>query len=157
MDTSDTKHSNPFIGKPLRCVYDHENKKWWFSAVDVCAIFTGKSYEQARRYWGRLKCEQTINQVTRKSSQLKMPGADGKYYFTEVLDLKEVIYLLQAIPSPKANPFRLWLAEVVANSTNVEAMLVEAGREDARQIEERVRSANDCYFLQTVVRENIPL
>ena len=150
---------NPFIGKQLRCLYDKNANKWWFSAVDVCAMFTGSDYDAARKYWKQLKNKtaQRKNQLVTECYQLKMPGFDGKYYFTDVLDTKEVIYLLQIIPSSKADPFRLWLAEVVVNSTNVETLLVEAGVEDTKQIEEYRKNNQEPYVLQNIVREKIPL
>jgi len=148
---------NPFAGKQLRCLYDKGAEKWWFSAVDVCSMFTGSDYDTARTYWGQLKCRtlQRKGQLMTEWNQLKMPSANGKYYFTDVLDTKEVIYLLQIIPSSKADPFRLWLAEIVANNTSVETLLVEAGADSAEQIEVYKKNAKEPYALQNIVREKI--
>jgi len=118
--------NNLFANKNLRCVYDQISEKWWFSAVDMCAILTGGSYETARTYWKQFK----YNWATQKNQpvticyQLKMPAKNGKYYFTEVLDTKGIAYLIQITPSPKAEPYRLWLAEMVATNTAVEPQLV---------------------------------
>jgi len=130
--------NNPFANKQLRSLYDPTAEKWWFSAVDICAILTDSNYETGRKYWKKIKFDLSTkqNQVVTKSNQLKMPAQDGKYYFTEVLDTKEVIYLIQIIPSPKAEPFRLWLADMVANSTIAEKLLIEAGETCAKQIAE---------------------
>ena len=148
---------NPFANNQLRCLYDKGAKKWWFSAVDICAMLTGSDYETARRHWKRLKCERELskNQSVRKSNQLKMPGSDGKYYYTDVLDIKEVIYLMQTIPGQNAEPYKLWLAETVANSTNIETLLADAGAESAKQIEEFKKNSQDSYALHNIVRKNI--
>jgi len=151
--------SNPFIGKPLRCFYDKEAEKWWFSAVDICAMLTDSGYDAARKYWKSQKYEfrKYREQLVEESDQLKLPSPDGKYYFTDVLDIREVIYLIQIIPSPKAEPFRLWLADIVANNTAVETLLVEAGAEDAKQIEAHKKNSDAPYVRQVITREDIPL
>jgi len=149
---------NPFTagGKPLRCVYDEESQKWWFSAVDICAIVTDSDYETARCYWKQQKAEtfRRKTQLVGNSNQLKLPAANGKFYFTDVLDLREVLYFIQTIPSDKADPFRLWIADVLAADTNVEAMLVEAGAECAKQIEEFIRNSQP-YVLQGITRKRV--
>ena len=139
--------TSPFTGKPLRCLYDKAEAKWWYSAVDFCAMLTDSDYDSARQYWKRLKHQlrKRRNQMVQEWDQLKMPASNGKYYFTDVLDLKEAIYLIQIIPSPKAEPFRLWLAETVANNTNIESMLIEAGAEYAKQIEEYKKNSVDPF------------
>ena len=149
---------NPFVQKPLRCLYDKAAGKWWFSAVDICGILTMNDYETARKYWKqfRHKLFQRKNQLVSDCYQLKFPGIDGKHYFTEVLDIREVVYLIQIIPSSKAEPFRLWLADVVASNTNIEALLADAGTEDAGRIEEYRKSSETPYVLQVVTREDIP-
>ena len=97
---------NIFEGKTLRCVYDKAAEKWWFSAVDICAIMLGENYDTARKYWKRLRSKFAARkiQLVTNSYQLKLPGADGKYYYTEVLDTREVAYLIQIIPSHRRNP-----------------------------------------------------
>jgi len=150
---------NPFTGKPLRCFYDKAAQKWWFSAVDICAMLTDKSYDDARQHWKRLKYQfrKRGGQPVGKSDQLKLPAANGKYYYTDVLDIIGAIYLIQVIPNPNADPYRLWLAEMVANNTNIEDLLAEAGAEDAKQIEEHKNTMNTPYQLQTITREEIPI
>ena len=148
---------NPFTGKPLRCFYDQTASKWWFSAVDICAILTDSDYETARLYWKQLKNKLTRrkNQLVAKSNQLKMPAPDGKYYFTDMLDIKEIIYLIQIVPSHKAEPYRLWLADVVASNTTVESLLVETGAEYAKQIDRHARSTGKPYELQIVTKGDL--
>ena len=130
--------NNPFANKQLRSLYDPVDGKWWFSAVDICAILIDSDYETGRKYWKKIKFDLFAkgNQLVTKSNRLKMPARNGKYYFTEVLDTKEVIYLIQIIPSPKADPFRLWVADIVANNTVAETLLIEAGESCASQISE---------------------
>ena len=151
------QNTTPFANKPIRSVYDNTSKKWWFSATDICAALIDGDYESSRKYWKQFKYDlkKQGRQLVGFSDQLKLPAGDGKYYFTEVLDIKEVIYLIQIIPSPKADPFRLWLAEVVASDTSVEAVLAEAGREFAERIAADRQVATDKpYELRTTtVRE----
>ena len=150
---------NPFAGKPLRCFYDKEAAKWWFSAVDICVALLGSDYAYARKYWKNRKYKfgKTKFQLVAESDQLKFPTSDGKYYFTDVLDIREVLYLIQIIPSPKAEPFRLWLADMLMNNTAIETLLVEAGAEDAKQIEAHNASSGVPYIRQNIIRKNIPL
>jgi len=151
------KIDNPFTGKPIRCFYDKLENRWLFSVVDVCAVLTGRDYEAARLYWKRLKSDRTQseNQLVRKSYRLKMASANGKYYFTEVLDIREVIYLIQTIPSPKAKPFRIWLADIVAESTNIESLLADAGAENAMEIEVFRDNTGEPYNLLEVTVEKM--
>jgi len=150
---------NPFTGKSLRCFYDKAAQKWWFSAVDVCAMLTNKDFDDARKYWKRQKHEyrKRGGQLVQKSDQLKFPAANGKYYYTDVFDIVGVIFLIQIIPTLSADPYRLWLAEMVANNTNMETLLAEAGAEDAKQIEEHKNIMDTPYKLQTITREEIPI
>ena len=134
--------TNPFANKNLRCLYDKAAQKWWFSAVDICAILTDSDYESAREYWKASKYNFAVkgNQLVASCDQLKMPARNGKYYFTEVLDIRQVIYLIQIIPSPKAEPYRLWLADMVASNTPMEQLLSEAGEPCAAQIQEEYKN-----------------
>ena len=148
---------NPFEGKQLRCLYDKAAQKWWFSAVDICAIITGKDYDEARTNWYRLNFERNENQLIRKSNQLKMPGKDGKYYSTEVLDIREVVYLIQIIPDKNAEPFRLWLADLIVQNTDIELLLAQAGEKDAADIEEHRQSRDKPYVMHEIVRTKFDL
>ncbi len=103
-----------FEDKKVRSLWDEEQEKWYFSIVDVIAVLTGSP--NPRKYWSvlktRLKAEGS--QLTTNCSQLKMPAADGKYYLTDVADTEQLFRLIQSIPSPKAEPFKLWLAQVAS-------------------------------------------
>ncbi|MCY7309292.1 MAG: Bro-N domain-containing protein [Chitinophagaceae bacterium] len=101
-----------FEDKKVRTVWDAEQKKWYISIVDVVAVLTDSP--NPRKYWSvlktRLKAEGS--QMTTNCSQLKMQSADGKFYLTDVADTEQLFRLVQSIPSPKAEPFKLWLAKV---------------------------------------------
>ena len=101
-----------FQDKKIRTHWDAEKEEWYFSVVDVCGVLSES--ENPRKYWNKLK--QRLNEegseLVTKCHQLKMQSSDGKYYMTDTLDTKGVLRLIQSIPSPKAEPFKLWLAEV---------------------------------------------
>lgn len=101
-----------FQDKKVRTLWDAEQEKWYLSVVDVIAILTESP--NPRKYWSvlktRLKAEGS--QLATNCSQLKMQSADGKYYLTDVADTEQIFRLIQSIPSPKAEPFKLWLAQV---------------------------------------------
>ncbi|MDR2201225.1 MAG: phage antirepressor protein [Clostridiales bacterium] len=101
-----------FESKKIRAEWDADKQDWWFSVVDVCGVLTGSV--DARKYWNKLK--QRLNaegsELVTICHQLKMQSADGKYYMTDVLDTKGVLRLIQSVPSPKAEPFKMWLAQV---------------------------------------------
>ena len=101
-----------FEDKKVRTLWDAEQEKWYLSIVDVIAILTESP--NPRKYWSvlktRLKAEGS--QLATNCSQLKMQSADGKFYLTDVADTEQLFRLIQSIPSPKAEPFKLWLAQV---------------------------------------------
>jgi BRO family, N-terminal domain len=103
-----------FEDKKVRTLWNEQQEKWYFSIVDVIAVLTDSP--NPRKYWSviktRLKAEGS--QLTTNCSQLKMPSADGKYYLTDVADTEQLFRLIQSIPSPKAEPFKLWLAQVAS-------------------------------------------
>jgi hypothetical protein len=103
-----------FEDKKVRTLWDAEQEKWYISIVDVIAILTDSP--NARKYWSvlktRLKAEGS--QLTTNCSQLKMKSADGKFYSTDVADTEQLFRLIQSIPSPKAEPFKLWLAQIAS-------------------------------------------
>jgi hypothetical protein len=103
-----------FEEKQVRTVWDAEQEKWYISIVDVVGILTDSP--NPRKYWSvlktRLKAEGS--QLATNCSQLKMQSSDGKFYLTDVADTEQLFRLIQSIPSPKAEPFKLWLAQVAA-------------------------------------------
>ena len=103
-----------FEEKQVRTLWDAEHEKWYISIVDVVGILTDSP--NPRKYWSvlksRLKAEGS--QLATNCSQLKMQSADGKFYQTDVADTEQLFRLIQSIPSPKAEPFKLWLAQIAA-------------------------------------------
>lgn len=101
-----------FNDKQIRTIWDDEQEKWYFSIVDVVGILTESP--NPRKYWSVLKSrlKKEGSQLATNCSQLKMLSSDGKYYKTDVADTEQLFRLIQSIPSPKAEPFKLWLAKV---------------------------------------------
>ncbi|MEI8085258.1 MAG: Bro-N domain-containing protein [Paludibacter sp.] len=101
-----------FEEKKVRTLWDDENEKWYFSIVDVIEILTDSP--NPRKYWSvlKLRLKKEGSQLTTNCSQLKMQSADGKFYLTDVADTEQLFRLIQSIPSPKAEPFKLWIAQV---------------------------------------------
>lgn len=104
-----------FENHQIRRVYDEESEIWWFSVVDIIQVLTQQpDYQAARNYWKVLK-----NRLTKEGSEsvtncnrLKLPAADGKRYLTDVASAETLLRLVQSVPSPKAEPIKLWLAKV---------------------------------------------
>ena len=104
-----------FDTQQVRTEWDAEQEKWWFSVVDVVAVLTEQpDYTRARKYWSVLKTrlKNEGSQLATNCSQLKLMAADGKKYRTDVADTEQVLRLVQSIPSKRAEPFKLWLAQV---------------------------------------------
>ena len=101
-----------FEDKTIRSVWDEEHEKWYISIVDVVEVLTEST--RPRKYWDDLKrkLQAEGSQLSEKIGQLKMLSADGKFYKTDVATVEQLFRLIQSIPSPKAEPFKLWLAEV---------------------------------------------
>lgn len=104
-----------FGSDKIRAVWDDEQEKWYFSVVDVVEVLTeSKDFQTARKYWNKLKQrlrEEGFEPVT-NCHQLKMPAADGKMRLTDVADTEQLLRIIQSVPSPKAEPFKMWLAKV---------------------------------------------
>ncbi|MDR0230803.1 MAG: hypothetical protein LBI82_01635 [Dysgonamonadaceae bacterium] len=126
-----------FEKQQVRSVWDAEQEKWYFSVLDIIAILTDQpDYKKVRNYWKWLKNKlkeegsnlftnqqddkvvnntnhlKTENELVSNTNQLKMQSADGKYYKTDVADTEQILRLIQSIPSKKAEPFKMWLAQV---------------------------------------------
>ncbi|WP_277265348.1 BRO family protein [Prevotella corporis] len=101
-----------FENKQVRSHWDAEEEKWYFSIVDVIAVLTDSP--NPRKYWSVLKTrlKKEGSELATNCSQLKMQSADGKYYKTDVADTEQLLRLIQSVPSPKAEPFKQWLAKV---------------------------------------------
>ena len=112
-----------FEEKKIRSVWDDKEEKWYFSIVDVCAVLTEQpDAEHARNYWKVLKHRliKEGNQTVTTCNRLKLRAADGKLRLTDVADTEQLFRLIQSVPSPKAEPFKLWMAQVA--STRLEQM-----------------------------------
>ena len=101
-----------FEEKKVRTVWDDETEEWFFSVVDVVAILTDSP--NPSNYWKVLKhrLRKEGNESVTNCNQLKLPSTDGKYYKTDVATTEQLFRLIQSIPSPKAEPFKLWMAQV---------------------------------------------
>ena len=103
-----------FENKKVRTVWDAEQEKWFISIIDVIFILTESP--NARKYWSVLKTrlKKEGSQLATNCSQLKMQSSDEKFYKTDVADTEQLFRLIQSIPSPKAEPFKLWLAKIAS-------------------------------------------
>jgi hypothetical protein len=101
-----------FEDRKVRSMWDAENEKWYISIVDVIETLTGSP--NPRKYWSVLKTrlKQEGSELATNCSQLKLLAADGKKYLTDVADVEQLFRLIQSIPSPKAEPFKLWLSQL---------------------------------------------
>ena len=104
-----------FESQQIRSEWDADAEKWWFSVLDVLAVLTDQpDYKKVRNYWKWLKNKLIAegSQLVSATNQLKLTAADGKKYLTDVADIEQILRLIQSIPSKRAEPFKLWLAEV---------------------------------------------
>ena len=101
-----------FEERKVRAIWDDEQEEWYFSIVDVISILTDSP--NPRKYWSVLKTrmKREGSELTTNCSQLKMLAADGKKYLTDVANTEQLFRLIQSVPSPKAEPFKLWIAQV---------------------------------------------
>ena len=103
-----------FEEKKVRTVWDDQTEEWYFSIVDVVAVLTDNDYQAARNYWKVLKnrLKKEGNETVTNCNQLKMLSHDGKMRLTDVATTDQLFRLIQSIPSPKAEPFKVWMAQV---------------------------------------------
>ena len=101
-----------FEDKKVRTLWDGEQEKWYFSVIDVVEVLTNS--DRPRKYWNDLKTklQKEGSELSDKIGQLKLPAEDGKLRLTDVADTEQLFRLIQSIPSPKAEPFKLWLAKI---------------------------------------------
>ena len=101
-----------FENQEIRSIWDAKKEEYYFSVIDVATALTGSSVP--KRYWSdlKIKLKKEGSQLYEKIVQLKMEASDGKMYLTDTLDTKGILRLIQSIPSPKAEPFKLWLAKL---------------------------------------------
>jgi len=104
-----------FEDREIRRVYDEKTESWFFSVVDIIQVLTQKAdFQTARKYWNKLKerLNKEGSQSVTSCHRLKLPAADGKSYLTDVANAETLLRLVQSVPSPKAEPIKLWLAKV---------------------------------------------
>jgi hypothetical protein len=101
-----------FEEKQVRSIWNEEEEKWYFSIVDIIQILTES--DRPRKYWSDLKSKlkQEGSELSEKIGQLKMQAEDGKMRITDIADTEQLFRLIQSIPSPKAEPFKLWIAKI---------------------------------------------
>ena len=102
-----------FENKKVRSEWNEEEQQWFFSIIDVVEVLTGSP--RPRKYWNALKTkllDEGYEELSQNLGQLKMQSADGKSYLTDVANAKTLLRIIQSIPSPKAEPFKRWLAQV---------------------------------------------
>ncbi len=104
--------TNLFEGSEIRSIWDSEKEDYYFSVVDVIRTLTESN--DARKYWSvlKLRLKKEGSELTTNCSQLKLKSSDGKYYKQDVLDTKGIFRLIESVPSPKAEPFKMWLASL---------------------------------------------
>ena len=103
-----------FEEKKVRTIWDTDTEKWYFSIVDVVSVLTGT--DRPRKYWSDLKKKllQEGSQLSEKIGQFKMKADDGKMRMKDVADTEQLFRIIQSVPSPKAEPFKQWMAQVAA-------------------------------------------
>ncbi len=104
-----------FEGFKIRRIYDEDTETWYFSVVDIIRVLTQQpDFQMARKYWNKLKerLNKEGSETVTKCHQLKMPAEDGKMRLTDAADPETLLRLIQSVPSPKAEPIKLWLAKV---------------------------------------------
>ena len=140
-----------FEEKKIRSVWDDKEEKWYFSIVDVCAVLTEQpDAEHARNYWKVLKHRliKEGNQTVTTCNRLKLRAADGKLRLTDVADTEQVFRLIQSVPSPKAEPFKLWMAQVA--STRLEQMQDPEKNIDQAVIDYQRLGYSDAWINQRI-------
>ena len=106
-----------FETKKLRTIWDDEQEKWYFAIVDVVAVLTEQNdYQTSRKYWNKLKqrLKEEGNETVTNCHQFKLQAADGKMRLTDVADTEQLFRLIQSVPSPKAEPFKIWMSQVAS-------------------------------------------
>ncbi|MBQ8760951.1 MAG: Bro-N domain-containing protein [Bacteroidales bacterium] len=112
-----------FEQKKVRTVWDDEQEKWYFAIIDVVAVLTEQDdHLKARKYWNKLKqrLKEEGNETVTNCHQFKLQAADGKMRLTDVADTEQLFRLIQSIPSPKAEPFKIWMSQIA--STRIDQM-----------------------------------
>ena len=106
--------SNLFENTTIRSIWDAKKEEYYFSVIDVIGALTDNDYQKSRNYWKWLKnkLNNEGSELVSNTNQLKMKSSDGKYYNTDTLDTKGIFRLIESVPSPKAEPMKMWLANL---------------------------------------------
>ena len=117
-----------FQGKKVRAVWDRANKRWWISVVDICAVLCKSDYDTSRNYWKQLKHRLLAknSRLTKTIHQLKMTAKDGKLRYTDVMDYKKIIQLIQLLPRETAKAFKAWVGSIAAKHCDLISQLTIA-------------------------------
>ena len=143
---------NLFENTSIRSVWDNTSKKYWFSVIDVCAALTDSDYTKSRNYWKWLKRKLISqgNPLVSVTNQLKFEALDGKLRYTDVMDAEEILQLIQVFPSPKAEAFKTWIAQLAVAGENIVECVAKAARNVKDKIKHRVGN-----MLQTIRKREI--
>ena len=140
-----------FEERKVRTIWDDTHEKWYFSIVDVVAILAdSKDFLTARKYWNKLKerLKKEGNETVSNCHQLKLEATDGKMRLTDVADTEQLFRLIQSIPSPKAEPFKQWMAEVA--STRIDQL-----QDPERSIEQAVADYRRLGYSEAWINQRI--
>ena len=140
-----------FEERKVRTIWDDTHEKWYFSIVDVVAILAdSKDFLTARKYWNKLKerLKKEGNETVSNCHQLKLEAVDGKMRLTDVADTEQLFRLIQSIPSPKAEPFKQWMAEVA--STRIDQL-----QDPERSIEQAIADYRRLGYLEAWINQRI--
>ena len=106
--------TNLFENSTIRSIWNEEKEEYYFSVIDVIGALTNNDYQKSRNYWKWLKnkLNNEGSELVSNTNQLKMKSSDGKYYNTDTLDTQGIFRLIESVPSPKAEPMKMWLANL---------------------------------------------
>lgn len=106
--------TNLFENNTIRSIWNEEKEEYYFSVIDVIGALTNNDYQKSRNYWKWLKnkLNNEGSELVSNTNQLKMKSSDGKYYNTDTLDTQGIFRLIESVPSPKAEPMKMWLANL---------------------------------------------
>ena len=163
-----------FEERKVRSVWDEEQEKWYFSVVDVVGVLTDQpDLEHSRNYWKVLKhrLKKEGAELVTNCNQLKLLASDGKRYKTDVADTEQMFRIIQSVPSPKAEPFKQWMARVAAERLDqmqdpelgIQRAMAELSAtsitraKDPQNLEENAQCASEGGEVARVAKEQLEL
>ena len=116
-----TQSNKLFNGKKLRAVYEKSRKLWRVSAIDVISAITNSSYDTARNYWKqfKLRLKKRNHSLARKTRQIKLLAKDGLYRYTDVIDYREIVKIIQALPYKTAVTLKNWIGGIACKANKI--------------------------------------